>query len=108
VLLDAGVERAREVVLALYQPLLESMDLDDAKKDAKTRLQEYVQSRNHPLPKYHSVREEGEDHARQFVVACSVEKPGLTRNGSGSSRRKAEQLAAAAVLEALGLADNGQ
>jgi ribonuclease-3 len=101
VLLDAGVDRAREVILNQYQSLLEGMAIEDARKDAKTRLQEYVQARNHPLPRYELVSEEGEDHARQFTVECILEQPALSRPGEGSSRRKAEQRAARSVLEEL-------
>lgn len=101
VLLDAGVDRAREVILGQYRDLLDAMDIDDARKDAKTRLQEFVQARNHPLPRYTLISEEGEDHARQFTVECILEKPDLRRNGLGSSRRKAEQQAARSVLKVL-------
>lgn len=102
VLLDSDVEKCRTVVLSLYNDLLDDIDLDAAKKDAKTRLQEYVQGRNHPLPQYRLVKEEGAEHAREFVVECVLEKPAIAEQGEGSSRRKAEQQAASAVLSRLG------
>ncbi|MFK7975573.1 MAG: ribonuclease III [Halioglobus sp.] len=101
ILLDSDVEKCRQVVLSLYSELLEGIDLDAAKKDAKTQLQEYVQARNNPLPAYRLLKEEGEEHARQFMVECVLQKPALREQGSGSSRRKAEQLAAQAVLNQL-------
>lgn len=101
VLLDSNVEQCRNVVLSLYQELLDEIDLDAARKDAKTRLQEYVQARNHPLPQYQLVSEEGEEHAREFIVQCLLEKPAIQEQGAGSSRRKAEQEAADAVLKRL-------
>lgn len=107
VLLDAGVERVTEVILTLYATRLASLDLDDARKDAKTRLQEHLQGRNGRLPNYRLVEEEGEDHARRFRVECSLEDPAITREGQGTSRRKAEQQAAGAVLAALGLDAHG-
>ena len=51
--------------------------------------------------RYALVRVEGEDHRQQFTVSCRVAEKQLVREGSGSSRRKAEQDAAAAVLEVM-------
>lgn len=106
VLLDSDVEKCRQVTLSLYGDLLTDIDLDSAKKDPKTRLQEYVQGRNDPLPQYNLLKEEGEEHARSFLVECALEKPAIREQGTGSSRRKAEQQAALAVLVKLGQNDN--
>lgn len=103
VLLDSDVAQCRDVVLALYSTRLDAIDLHAARKDAKTRLQEHVQSRNDPLPVYRLVKEEGEEHARHFQVECSLQKPSLAATGEGSSRRKAEQQAAGALLLELGV-----
>ena len=67
-------------------------------KDAKTRLQEYLQSRSLPLPGYAVLAVHGEDHAQTFRVSCEV--PGLkpATQGEGSSRRRAEQEAAERML----------
>jgi ribonuclease-3 len=73
-----------------------------AQKDPKTRLQEWLQGRGWPLPHYELLAEHGEEHARQFDVACVVEQPQAARfEGSGGSRRAAEQMAAEAALESL-------
>lgn len=101
ILLDSGVEKCRGVVLALFEKRLERIEPGSVRKDAKTQLQEYLQGANHPLPEYELLKVTGRDHARQFRVACRLEEPALIVEGSGSSRRKAEQDAAGLALEQL-------
>jgi ribonuclease-3 len=104
--LDGGLDVARRVVETLFQSCIASLPPPDALKDAKTRLQEYLQSRGIPLPRYTVVRVEGEPHAQVFWVVCDVHglggkqgpKLSATAEGSGSSRRRAEQEAAERIL----------
>lgn len=71
-------------------------------KDPKTRLQEWLQGHGLPLPHYELLAEHGEEHQRQFDVACVIEQPHAARfEGRGGSRRAAEQQAAEAALEHL-------
>ena len=97
--LDAGFEACRAAVLPWFEPAIEALPpphkLD---KDAKTRLQEWLQARGRPLPAYAVVAEEGDEHARRFRATCSVAEPALVAEGEGSSRRAAEQAAAEAAL----------
>ena len=66
-------------------------------KDPKTRLQEYLQSRQQALPVYNVLEVRGEAHAQNFLVECLA---GHARAvATGSSRRKAEQEAARQLLE---------
>ena len=100
VYLDGGWLACREVVRKLVAPrLAEAAAMDD--KDAKTRLQEWLQSRGEPLPSYELVATTGADHARIFDVECRIESRDLRAEGRGSSRRAAEQAAATAVLALL-------
>lgn len=92
--LDAGMDIARTRVLAWYAKRLESIDLQDTQKDPKTRLQEFLQSRQSPLPRYEVVSVEGEAHDQTFTVECHVELLATHTLGTGSSRRHAEQQAA--------------
>lgn len=101
ILLDAGVDTCRRCVLAWYDSRLQALSLEDVSKDAKTRLQEYLQGRQRPLPEYALLGVRGEDHNQQFEVACRLARPSLVVEGSGSSRRKAEQAAAQVALERL-------
>jgi ribonuclease-3 len=98
VFLDGGLDEARRVIEALFRSRIESLPPPDALKDAKTRLQEYLQSHGHALPRYAVERVEGEAHAQVFWVICDVAGLNLHAHGSGSSRRRAEQEAAGGIL----------
>ena len=98
--LDSDFETCRRVVLALFGPRLDALPSPSELKDPKTRLQEYLQARQQPLPAYRIVEVSGEAHAQTFTVECAC--PGLDAVvASGSSRRKAEQAAARRVLDVL-------
>ena len=92
--LDSGPEAARNVILRLYQPWFGSLPDLDQLKDPKTRLQEFLQSRKMPLPTYRITGEEGNEHARIYIVQCEIPALPDQVEGKGSSRRKAEQMAA--------------
>ena len=101
--LDAGFDACRAVVLPWFAPLLAAQPPPGkVGKDAKTRLQEWLQARQHGLPSYSLLEETGADHARVFHVACTLAEPALRTEGRGSSRRAAEQQAADAALRELG------
>jgi ribonuclease-3 len=72
-----------------------------ALKDAKTRLQEWLQGNGFRLPSYSVRSVSGRDHEQKFVVSCIVEEHNAETTGQGSSRRHAEQQAAAAMLSVL-------
>ena len=99
--LDAGFDACRAAVLAWLEPELEDFQINKVGKDAKTRLQEWLQARQRPLPQYELLAETGDEHARVFRVACRTAEPPLASEGEGGSRRAAEQAAAAAILEQL-------
>lgn len=101
--LDGGLAAARRVIEVLFHSRIVSLPPPDALKDAKTRLQEYLQSRGYALPRYHVERIEGEAHAQVFWVACEVPALGVRAQGSGSSRRRAEQEAAGRILQQIGM-----
>lgn len=92
--LDRGFTAAQNVLLKLYAPLIERPDLHTLGKDAKTLLQEYLQGKKLPLPKYTVTAIQGEAHAQVFQVACSIPSLDVTTHGEGGSRRAAEQAAA--------------
>jgi ribonuclease III len=101
VFLDAGYDAARKSVLAAFGPLIERLDPERPAKDAKTRLQEVLQAKHRRLPQYEVVAVTGEAHRQAFVVECSVAELDLRAKGSGTSRQRAEQQAAKAMLEKL-------
>ncbi|MFC5577611.1 ribonuclease III [Lysobacter niabensis] len=101
--LDAGFETCRKVVLPWFEPAMAALPPPHkVGKDAKTRLQEWLQGKQKPLPVYALVSESGEDHAKIFHITCTLQHPPLTTDGEGGSRRAAEQMAAEAALQALG------
>jgi ribonuclease-3 len=101
VFLDGGYDAARRVVLAAFGPLIDQLDPERPAKDAKTRLQEIVQARHRRLPLYRVLSVQGEAHRQSFEVECSVKELGLASTGTGTSRQRAEQQAAKAMLEKL-------
>lgn len=101
--LDAGFEACREVVLPWFESAMAALPPPHkVGKDAKTRLQEWLQSKQKPLPLYALLSESGEEHAKTFRVSCTLAQPPLVTEGEGGSRRAAEQAAADVALRELG------
>ncbi|HEX8165267.1 MAG TPA: ribonuclease III [Beijerinckiaceae bacterium] len=100
VFLDAGYPAAREVVEKAFGPRMNA--LAKAPSNPKAALQEWALARGLPLPVYAVVEQFGPDHAPQFRIAVTVRglEPG---EGTGSSKRAAEQDAAEALLVREGL-----
>ncbi len=71
------------------------------RRDAKSRLQEFLQARRLPPPKYALVEISGPGHSQNFLVSCEPGEGLPTFQGQGSSRRAAEQMAAASALDYL-------
>ena len=101
ILLDGGAEAAQACIDALFAERLETLPAAQSLKDAKTRLQEWLQARGHDLPDYTVESAVGEPHEKTFTVLCSAPGDGRSSRGSGSSRRKAEQDAAEKLLAEL-------
>lgn len=97
--LDAGFDAASAVIVRLYAEKLATIVPGQPIKDAKTRLQEALQGRRLPLPKYSLASTEGEAHAQQFSISCQIDALNIRTQGSGGSRRAAEQMAAERALE---------
>jgi len=98
--LDSNIDSCRQFILQLYQLHLEKIDPDNIKKDAKSLLQEYLQSRKYNIPVYKVIEESGTSHQPEFIVSCSIE---LIDDviASGQSKRKAEQASARKALDLL-------
>ncbi len=97
--LDGGFEAARLVVRTLFAAALETIDPLTSGKDAKTLLQEYLQGRKLPLPRYSVLAVSGEAHEQHFHVVCEIDQLSIRTDGEGVSRRSAEQEAARAAYE---------
>ena len=96
--LDGGFDVARRFVLAHWEPMARAVSAPP--KDAKTSLQEWAQARGLSLPEYRVIETAGPAHAPEFTIAASVtgHEPAVAK---ASSKRQAEQLAAAELLEKL-------
>jgi ribonuclease III len=95
--LDGGLERTRTFVAPLLRAGLDAWNGGAAQRDAKTALQERLQAAGGEPPEYRLVATSGPDHQKRFVVECWAEGRLLGR-GEGSSKKRAEQAAAAAAL----------
>lgn len=98
---DAGFAAAEAVILRLFAERLEALPEASAVKDAKTRLQEWLQARGRPLPQYELVAESGAAHQRHFVARCTLTDAEALAEGEGDGRRRAEQAAAGHMLAQL-------
>ncbi len=93
--LDGGLEAATQFIRRYWTPML--IQAKRPKRDGKTRLQEWAQSRGLPLPDYQTLTRDGPPHNPIFAVRVIVAGAGEA-DGQGSSKRMAEQAAADALL----------
>jgi len=103
--LDGGFDAARGVVQGLFGEVIQTTDVANWSKDAKTELQEWLQARRLPVPTYRISATRGQAHAQTFEVECLVPALSLVESGEGRSRRVAEQEAARRMLDALNASD---
>jgi len=99
IFLDSGFDAAKEVIKNLYLPVLRVVDPKTLGKDAKTLLQEFLQSKKIALPQYNVVATHGAVHNQEFEIECLVPKLDIKVFGTGGSRRAGEQAAAKLALE---------
>lgn len=97
---DGGIEACRAVVERLFGERVAGLSPENL-KDAKTQLQEILQGVQMSLPDYVVEEIAGADHQRKYTVACSVAQLDLACTATASSRRGAEQAAAASMLQVL-------
>ncbi len=95
--LDQGIESAHKFI---EKNLLSDLDKIVKKplKDAKSRLQEFVQAKGLPAPRYSVVSESGPDHLKNFVVQVSINGKSWGE-GKGKNKSEAEQKAAVKALQ---------
>lgn len=101
VYLDGGIKPMQNLLAAIYDERLNKIDPDVNFKDAKSRLQEYLQQHEFDLPDYELVHVQGPDHARKFTISCKIQSSDHAFMGEARSRRQAEQNAASKAFEYL-------
>lgn len=97
--LDQGIDKAFEFIeinLLSDLPEIVARPL----KDAKSRLQELVQSRDLPAPRYEVIKESGPDHDKKFTIEIMVDGKAWGQ-GTGKNKSEAAQDAARKVLDSL-------
>jgi ribonuclease-3 len=99
IFLDGGFDAADAAIGRIYDSEIAAIDPSGLAKDPKTRLQEWLQGRKLAVPDYEVVAVRGEAHVQTFDVVCRIPALDVVATGSGSSRRAAEQAAAAAAFE---------
>lgn len=100
VFVEGGFHAGREAVKRLWG---ERFNLSpSAIVDPKSALQEWAQGRGLPLPRYAEISREGPDHALRFVAEARL-KGHDPAKGEGTSKRQAEQAAAAELLRREGV-----
>lgn len=99
--LDAGYEVAKNILLSLFAEDIQHIGQRANNKDAKTRLQEWVQANKKGLPVYTLLRTCGQDHQQIFTMQCEITGLALKTVQEGSSKKMAEQLAAENMLSLL-------
>jgi ribonuclease-3 len=93
--LDGGFEAAQRFVRAEFARDVAAGDEEG--EDAKSRLQELLQGRGRPVPRYGVVEEAGPSHRRRFRVECRLDD-GTVTSGEGYSKKAAQQQAARQAL----------
>ncbi len=99
VYIDAGFADARKIIHTAYGDRLHELPEAADLRDPKSRLQEYLQGRKMALPDYAMQKISGKAHKQSFEVSCSIPEFDAMTIGRGSTRRDAEQEAAAAMLQ---------
>lgn len=99
IFVDRGLDTARDVAVRLFHEALAALPAAAELKDAKTRLQEWLQGRGYALPAYTVLEVSGDPHDQRFRVRCDVNELAIAAEADGSSRRRAEQEAAQRLLD---------
>ena len=96
---DSGFDECSQLIHRLYLTKLKNIPDAQSLKDAKTRLQELLQSRKISIPIYKVIKVSGKSHDQTFEVECVIESMKITSRGEGHSRRKAEQCSAEVAIK---------
>ena len=97
--LDSDFLICKEKVLLWFDDKLASSTAITDDRDAKTKLQEYLQAHKLALPVYELIKTEGLEHQQIFFVRCQIPDLAGETEGHGQSRRHAEQMAAEKYLK---------
>ena len=97
--IDSGLNQTNNVIELIFEPVLQTTDLDLPKKDPKSELQEILQSKGLHLPKYDVISKSGADHNQSFEVRCLILDLNIRTFGIANSRKAAEVAAAEKIVD---------
>ncbi len=100
--IDSGYDAARKFVVYYLSPYLDRVRKGTYGYDYKTLFQEKVQRGGEKHIEYSLVRDEGPDHDKTFYMQLSLNGE-ILGQGSGKSKKEAEQKAAYEALRKLNL-----
>jgi len=100
IFLSTGLDGSREFILEHFRSLLEEVESRETLRDHKSALQEILQARSMPPPRYRVIRTEGPPHDRWFTVEAYLNGD-VIGTGEGGAKRAAEQQAAEEALETI-------
>ena len=95
---DKGFEASEKFILNMWKSFINSSDVSIV--DSKTKLQEYSLKKFKSLPIYKLVSSSGPKHKPKFTISVKLKNTKLFE-GSGNSKKKAEQSAAKILLDSL-------
>ncbi len=105
VYLDSDFDEARRIIHNAFADRLVDIPDSAERRDPKTRLQEYVQSRKIELPDYQVEKVDGQAHKQTFSIRCTIAELDASTTGQGTTRRDAEQESAEQMMTMLAQAD---
>jgi ribonuclease III len=97
---DSNFKTVYKLIQLLFLPIIDRATREDINRDYKTKLQEEVQNQLKISPQYRLVNEIGPDHDKTFEVQLSISNH-VVGEGSGKSKKQAEQNAAKDTLDKL-------
>ena len=99
--LDSGLDKARQLILNLFNSDIARVSEQDEIYDYKSTLQELVQQQHLDLPKYSVVKERGAEHQKIFTIHAHIDRQGtiVEGRGDGKTKKEAEQKAAEEILK---------
>ena len=100
VYLDGGWETARDYVARQFATEVLSVKRSHVSRDYKTTLQEHIQQKRHESISYELIGESGPDHDKRFTTRVLIGGESMGE-GTGRSKKEAEQQAAAEALSHL-------
>ncbi|MFI4937573.1 MAG: ribonuclease III [Candidatus Berkiellales bacterium] len=99
--LEGNFKSTYQCIHDWFSPRIATLNPENHAKDPKTELQEWLQANQKSLPQYQVIAIEGEPHAQIFTIRCEIPDLSIMVQGTGTSRRISEQIAARKVLELL-------